>query len=106
MGAFIRRHAVVILFVIVVVALALGFRRVENINARTRDLAEHNRALTHQLEATVKQRRIEICAAETETRQAVRTLLLGIADDFGPERAALYELRINEALGQPPDNCS
>ena len=108
MGDFIRRRSSAILFVIIIIAGFLGFRRTEDIAATARQLAQHNRELTHQLEATVKQRRVEICAAETDTRQAVRVLLLGITDDFTmPGRVSRFELerRINEALGPPPANC-
>ena len=100
MGAFIKRHAVVILFVLGMVTFGFTYYRQET-------LIRENHHLTQRLEATVAERRQEICAAEADTRAAVRTVLLGIADDFvlNPTRRAALELRVHEALADVPKGC-
>jgi hypothetical protein len=105
MGAFIRRHATILLFVIVIVGLSGAFVRTGRLIRENHELAIQTQELTVQLEATVKQRRIEICAAETETRRAVRALLLSVSDYVGPVRQAAFERRIHDALDANPDDC-
>jgi len=106
MRSWFRRHSLLLLWLIVIAGGIGGFRRAEAIASTARHVASQNKHLTQALEATVAERRHEICAAEIQTRTAVRTLLLGVVDDFlAPNRKAVLELRIREALDTTPEGC-
>ena len=105
MGAFIRRHATLILFVIVIAGLSGAFVRTNRLIEENKQLAVTAQQITIQLEATVKQRRIEICSGEVSTRSDLKFLLLRLTDLLPAARRAEFEQRIHEALDPPPDAC-
>ncbi len=98
---FIRRHAVAILFVIVVVAVGLTYHRQENLIAE-------NRELTLKIDAQTDAQQRALCASRVASRTELKLLLLGMVNDFIPAgRPARIELerRIEDALGPPPEDC-
>jgi len=109
LGMFVRQWRAPILFLILILAGFLGFRRLEDNSADTRRLAEQNRQLTLQIAALNGAQQRALCDSRVESRTDLKILLLGMVDDFIPAgRPARYELerRINEALGPPPEDCN
>jgi Na+-transporting methylmalonyl-CoA/oxaloacetate decarboxylase gamma subunit len=91
---FLRRWAVLILFVVVLVGLGLVYHRQENLISVNRERAV--------------QEKVESCASRTEARENLKALLLSIVQDFvPPDRPArrVIERRIDDYLGVPPDDC-
>jgi len=75
LGAFVRQWRAPILFMILILAGFLGFRRLEDNSADTRRLAEQNRQLTLQIAAINGAQQRALCDSRVESRTELKLLL-------------------------------
>ena len=105
MGAFIKRHAVLILFVLGMATFGLTYHRQENLIAENHRLSVQTQELTQAIATSAEERHTELCTSQAELQAALRSLLLGLTDFVSPARQAELQRRVYESLSDPPEGC-
>jgi uncharacterized membrane protein affecting hemolysin expression len=84
MRAFVRRHAVVILFVIVIVSLFFGTRRIEDVASENRRIAQTAQEVAQLVADQARSGHVELCESLDQRRHALVALFRTVIDDAYP----------------------